>query len=381
MSFARAAMAARGPLASFAAMGLTWGVFMASMPDLRLRLAVDDGTMGLLLIAGSLMAITCMSLTPRFGSRTGRWGVPGFTAAMGCAVLLQSQGHSAAAFVLALMAMGGATGTLDVLMNARLADIEARRSMQIMNLAHAVYSLFFGLAAIATALSRASGVSASANLAVAGLVVLALAIVSHEQDGAIEGLGDGPRGERVPLGVLPVLGGLLILTAILAENAVEAWSAVFIERDLGGGVGAGSVGPALLGLTMGAGRLAGQGLIARLGAPRLMSLGIVVAALGIAGVVMAQTPSWAYLGFAVMGLGGSVLVPTALDMVRSRARPGTRSRAIAWATVIGYGGFFLGPPILGFVAQAVGLRWSFALLGIVVAGSLLLLRGLLRLRD
>lgn len=382
MAYIAAARVAKGPLASFVAMGVTWGTFMASMPDIRERLAVDDGQMGLLLIFGSIAAITCMSLTPRFGSRLGRWGVPVFTALMGAAVFAQSQGTTPLAFVLALMAMGAATGALDVLMNARLADIEVRRGMAIMNLAHGLYSLGFGVAAVWTAFSRANGFSVGENLLIASAVILALSLVSHEQDGAIEGLGDTPGGERPPaMGWVPVLGGVLILTAIMAENAVEAWSAVFIERDLAAGVGAGSLGPALLGFTMGAGRLAGQGLIARLGAGRLMTLGICVAAFGILLVVTAQNVPWAYAGFAVMGLGGSVLVPTALDMVRARAREGTRNRAIAWATVIGYCGFFLGPPILGFVAHLVGLRGAFVVLGCVVLASLLVLRALMRQAD
>ena len=382
MAYVAAARAARGPLASFVAMGVNWGTFMASMPDIRERLAVDDGRMGVLLIFGSIAAITCMSLTPRFGSRLGRWGVPVFTLFMALALFAQAQGTSPLAFVLALMCMGAATGALDVLMNARLADIEVRRGLAIMNLAHGMYSLGFGVAALATAWLRAQGLGAGDNLMLASGVVMLCALVSYEADGAVEGLGDTPGGARPPaMGWVPVLGGVLILTAIMAENAVEAWSAVFIERDLAGGVGAGSIGPALLGFTMGAGRLAGQGLIVRMGAARLMTLGICVSTLGILGVITAQSVPWAYVGFAVMGLGGSVLVPTALDMVRDRARPGTRSRAIAWATVIGYGGFFLGPPILGLVASLVGLRGSFMVLAVVVAASLFALRALLRPRE
>ena len=378
MGYRQAAVAARGPLAAFTAMGMVWGSFMASMPDIRARLGVEDGAMGALLIFGSMAAITVMSLTPRFGSATGKWGVPAFTLAMGCALLAQSQMTMALGFVLALMAMGASTGALDVLMNARVAAIEERRGLQIMNLAHGLYSLGFGIVALVVAFARSAGAGPEVNLAVAAVVVMLLAVASHETDGTVEGLGDAPRGEAPAMGWLPILGGLLILTAILSENAVEAWSAIYIERDLGGGIGAGSVGPALLGFTMAAGRLSGQALIDRLGEGRLMALGIGVSTLGIAIVVAAPSPLVAYGGFAVLGLGASVLVPTALALVRARARPGTRSRAIAWATVIGYGAFFLGPPLLGLIAQVVGLRMSFVVLGAAVLSSLIVLRALMR---
>src|SRR5690606_19285284 len=68
--------ASRGPMAAFVAMGVVWGVFMASMPDLKAGLGVSDGQLGRLLLAGSVMAITMMLLAPRLGGWLGRAAVP-----------------------------------------------------------------------------------------------------------------------------------------------------------------------------------------------------------------------------------------------------------------------------------------------------------------
>lgn len=69
-----------------------------------------------------------------------------------------------------------------------------------------------------------------------------------------------------------------------------------------------------------------------------------------------------------MGLGASVLAPTAFSMVGRLAQPEARARAVARATMLGYMGYFLGPPVLGLIASAVGLRGAF----VAAAAALLL---------
>ncbi|MFN7225414.1 MAG: MFS transporter, partial [Paracoccaceae bacterium] len=151
------------------------------------------------------------------------------------------------------------------------------------------------------------------------------------------------------------------------ENAAEAWSALHIEKTLGGSPEQGAMGPAALALTMGFARLAGQGLVSRLNPYRLLTAGAVIAAIGALGAAGAQTPLMAYAGFIVMGLGASVIAPTAFSLVGRLARPEARARAVARATLLGYFGYFFGPPMLGFVAGNFGLRMAF-----VFAAGLLL---------
>ena len=175
-----------------------------------------------------------------------------------------------------------------------------------------------------------------------------------------------------------MLGGGLILAGLMTENAVEAWSALYVERDLGGATGAGSLAPALMALTMGLGRLAGQSVSARVPDRTLLRVGLGVTMLGIATVIAAPGQSWAYAGFVVLGLGVSVVVPTALSVIGRASPDATRSRAIARATVLGYLGYFVGPPLLGLIAEIAGLRGSFGVILLVLAGALILAQALTR---
>jgi len=357
-------------MAAFVAIGLVWGAFMASLPDLKAAIGASDGQMGLVLIFGSMAAMSQMLAAPWLAGKLGRWAVPAGVIAMAAAVALPGHAGTAVALAFAMLCMGGSSGATDVWMNARLAAIEAERRLPLMNLNHAVYSFAYAGSAAVAGLARAAGYSPAAILTGVSLAVLALSALAWERDGRIDGMARA-RG-AAPLGMVPWLAGGLVLIAFLAENAAEAWSALYVERDLGGATGAGALGPALLGLAMGIGRLAGQGLAMRLGEQRLLTGGLMLAALGAGLVALAPLPVAAYAAFAVMGLGVSVVVPCALTIVGRLAVPEARGRAIARATILGYMGFFLGPPVLGLVAEGAGLRVSYALVAVVLLGALVL---------
>jgi predicted MFS family arabinose efflux permease len=364
----------RGPMAAFVAMGIVWGSFMACLPDLKAGLQASDGRMGVILIFGSLAAMAQMLAAPRLATHLGRAALPLGVVAMALAVALPAQAGGAVAFAGAMLAMGASSGATDVWMNARLATIEARARTALMNLNHAVYSFAYGGTALTAGAARAAGLAPDAILLAAALAVAALALAAWERDGVIEGMdpSDTPGTPARGLGPVPWIAGALVLTAFLTENAAEAWSALYIERDLGAPPGAGAAGPAILGLTMGVGRLLGQAVAFRVRDQTLLRGGLILAALGASAVAVAPTPGLAYAAFAVMGLGVSVVAPTALAVTGRLADPLTRGRAIARATVIGYMGFFLGPPGMGLVAELTGLRTSYALIAATLLAALIL---------
>lgn len=350
---------ARAPLAAFAAMGVVWGGFAAALPDIKTQLGVDEAQLGLMLLFSPIAAVTAMLLAPAFGAAMGRLALPMAALTMGLGMALPGQAASLVLFPLAIMVCGAGTGLTDVLMNARVAELENTRKIHLMNLCHAAYSFGYAGAAIGTGVMRGAGWSPAWVLGSMALVAAALALTTWEQDGQIDGLRKPKGPGAAGLGLLPLLGGAVVLIAFMTENAAEAWSALHIENTLGGSPEQGALGPAALALTMGFARLAGQGLVARVNPYRLMTGGAVIAALGAMLAATAQTPLMAYTGFIVMGLGASVIAPTAFSLVGRLARPEARARAVARATLFGYCGYFFGPPLLGFIAGGFGLRWAF----------------------
>ena len=363
---------ARPAVAAFAAMGILWGTFAAVLPDLKAMLGVDEARLGLLILFTPVAAVTAMLLAPGIGARLGRVALPVSTLLMALAFMLPGQTAVLWLFPLAMMCCGAATGLTDVLMNARVATLENERNLQLMNLSHAAYSFGYAGGALGTGLLRSLEWPPGWVMATMALAALVLACLTIEKDGTIHGLLRPKDGTPGHLGLIPVIGGGIVLIAFLTENAAENWSALHIEKTLGGSPAQGAMGPATLALTMGFSRLAGQGLVSRVNPFTLLKGGALISALGALGAAFAGTPTMAYAGFIVMGFGSSVIAPTAFSLVGRLADPRARARAVARATLLGYFGYFFGPPTLGLIAGSFGLRMAFVFAALMLLMVLVL---------
>lgn len=363
---------ARVPLAAFAAMGICWGSFAAELPDLKAMLAVDEARLGLLILFTPIAAVMAMLLAPMVGHALGRVALTIATVAMALAFAVPGQAASVWLFPLAMMCCGAATGLTDVLMNARVSQLESERNLHLMNLTHAAYSFGYAGGAIAVGVMRSAGWPPSAVMGVVALTALAMALLTVERDGTIHGLRRPKGAGAGHLGWIPVIGGGIVLIAFLTENAAENWSALHIEQTLGGSPAEGAAGPAAIALTMGFARLAGQGLAGRVGPFRLLVGGALVSAFGALVAATAISPAMAYAGFIVMGVGSSVISPTAFSLVGRLADPESRARAVARATLLGYFGYFFGPPMLGLIAGSFGLRYAFVFAAVMLLAILIL---------
>lgn len=349
----------RAPIAAFAAMGILWGTYAAVFPDLKAMLGVGEARLGQLILGTPLAAVLSMLAAPAFGAALGRVALPITATLMALAFALPGQAASLVLFPVAMMACGAATGMTDVLMNARVAQIENDRGISLMNLCHAAYSFGYAGGAIGTGVLRGMGWGPDWVMGTMAAVAALFVLQTWEKDGQITGLRKPADARSSALGWVPVFGGGVVLIAFLTENAAENWSALHIEKTLGGSPEEGALGPAALALTMAIARLGGQGLIARVNPFRLLMGGAALSATGALGAAMATSPTMAYAGFIVMGIGSSVIAPTAFSLVGRLSRPEARARSVARATLLGYFGYFFGPPSLGFIAGSFGLRFAF----------------------
>ncbi len=107
----------------------------------------------------------------------------------------------------------------------------------------------------------------------------------------------------------------------------------------------------------------------------------IAAALAAVGIVLAGSASsifTAYVGFATMGLGVSVLAPMAYSAVGKRVNAEQRTAAITRISVIGYMGFFIGPPLMGGLSEAFSLSVSFYAVAAILGSITLFLAPKLR---
>jgi len=265
-----------------------------------------------------------------------------------------------------LLLLSAGSGVVDVLVNAEVADLEARSGRALMNLNHALYSFAYAGAALVVGMLRQGGWTPPQVFA--GLLVLFALLARATMGKVVEVSADAPPAPDTALPASLVwLAGGLVFFAFLTEASAEGWSALHIERGLGGSAQQGALGPALMGLTMGIGRLSGHALARLVPEAGLMILACLVTAAGLAGAALAPSVAAALWSFALAGLGVSVLAPLTLALAGRAVPPQMRLAVIARVSVLGYAAFFAGPPLMGLIAQGVSLSAAFMTVAAVMA--------------
>jgi len=358
-------------VAAFALNGLLFGVWASRVPAFKQRFDLDPGALGLLLLALAAGAIVSFPLA---GVLSERWGADRLTVrcAWGycAALILLAVAPSAITLGVALFVFGALHGAMDVAMNGWGARVEERLGQNTMSIFHAMFSLGAGIGAASGYFSVMLGYDLLPHFSAVALVggTLALGTMTPMQE---HSMGIAKTGDAKPLIALPTgplfLIGLIAFSVSMGEGAMADWSAVFLRIATKADEAQAALGYAAFSTTMVLVRLLGGRLIDRFGPVATTRTSAAAAFSGLMIAVISDSITLVLTGFALVGMGYAVIMP----LVFSRAArddqmaPGP---AIAAVATLGYGGMLLGPPIIGFVAQATGLRLSF----LVLAGLALL---------
>ncbi|WP_438002439.1 MFS transporter [Sorangium sp. So ce185] len=359
------ARARRAVSVMFVANGIAFASWAARVPAVRERLALRDSALGLALLGvavGAMLAFRAAGpLIARFGSRR----VTRVSAVLLCAALpLPALAPSFAALVAALLLLGASNGLMDVAMNAQAVEVERRHRRPILASFHGMFSLGGLVGASLGALAADRAVSPAAHL-VAIAAVLAAAVTAAgaalSADARLEApapAADGAPAERRSTRLL--LLGLIAFCSSIGEGAMANWSAVYLRDELHTTAAVAATGYAVFSLAMLLGRFSGDGLTQRFGAARLVRSAALLVAAGLGAALLVNVPIAMLLGFGCVGAGLSVVVP--LVFRAGASAPGVApGRAISTLATMSYGGFLVGPPAIGLVADLFTLRGGLVL--------------------
>ena len=358
-------------LGGFAAFGVFWGAWGATLPAVQAHARVDDGQLGLALLcigAGALV-----SMRPA-GTLVDRWGAPALPATLAAfagAAALPGLATSTAALCAALLVLGATSGAVDVAINAEGVSTEAATRRAVLSLAHGTFSACVVGGSLAAGALRAAGAGAETVLVGVGLVVAAVAAsLLRVPPAAAPRSAARPSLRPVPR-LLLVLGGLCAL-AFFVENAWQSWGAVHLESDLGASPALGALAPALFAGAAAVSRLGGHALAGRVSELTLLRGG---AALGAAGTLLgalAPVAGLALVGVVAAGAGISICAPVLFSIAGRGADEALRGAAVSIVTTIAYLGFLIGPAAVGLFANATALETSLAAVaGVAVALAIL----------
>ncbi|MGH8159023.1 MAG: MFS transporter [Rhodanobacter sp.] len=354
---------------------LVSGIGMASwapmVPYVKARLGLDDASLGLVLLAfggGSMLSMPLIGLLAhRYGNRR-VISVAGLLLCVAIPVLAIVP--NVLTLAATLLYFGAMLGAVDVAMNAHAVEVERRDGRALMSGFHGLFSIGGLVGAALMSALLALGLPLS-NGALAIALLLALIVLSQRSH-LLSHVDDAARQTvpfRLPRGLVLLLG-VLCFVSFLAEGSMLDWSAVLLRDFRGFSAASAGIGYACFSVAMAAGRLAGDGVVARLGPVWTVRVGASLAAVGFLLAAMAPWPPVSLFGFVLIGLGASNIVPVMFSAAgRLPGQPPAIS--IATVTTLGYAGLLSGPALIGFLAHASNLPIALA----VIAGMLLLVVG------
>ncbi|MCP1909954.1 putative MFS family arabinose efflux permease [Bradyrhizobium elkanii] len=350
-----------GTRLAFFVAGFGLAAWAPLVPLAKERLAVDDRTLGLLLLCLGTGSVLAMLLTSVSNARYGSKPII-LVGGLGLALILPWLAIAGTPLALGatLFAFGVSLGSIDVAMNIYAIELERATGRPLMSGFHAHYSIgeFTGSAAVTLFLSLQLS-SLSSTLVCSTFMMIA--IVS-----AWPRLTATSLRLQGPLFVLPHRSVLLIaaLAAItfLVEGAMLDWSALLLVGEDLLTEAHGGLGCMLFAIAMTAGRLGGDAVVERIGDRATLMLGTLPIMIGFLAVVAAPVALIAMAGFLLIGLGISNVVPV-LCRRAGKQKVMPVGVAIAVITTAGYAGILVGPAGIGLVAHMTGLPLAFAMLG------------------
>lgn len=357
----------------FFVQGLIFASWASRIPDIKLKFHLNDAQLGSLLFAlpAGQMAGMALSgyLVSRFGSRLmlliGVVMYPGMLIMLGAAPTITL-------LVAALVLFGLCANLINIAANTQAISVEALYRKSIMASFHGLWSL----AGFTGGLIGGFMAAHQQTPFVHYLIIFGLTIVLALIAGPYLLPRDASRkNKQQSIFVKPsktiILLGMITFACMICEGTMFEWSGVYFQQIVHAPAHLIGLGFTAFMCTMAGGRFAADYFITRFGVKRMLQISGITILTGLLTAVILPTIVPTTIGFLLVGLGVASVVPMTYSLAgRSRTiQPGV---ALAMVSSIGFLGFLLGPPLIGFVAEAFGLRWSFTLIAVLGLGTTLL---------
>ena len=264
-------------------------------------------------------------------------------------------------FFASLVLVGLTTGSMDIAMNAAAATAEKGHQTGIMSTCHGMWSIGGMMGAGTTSFLAVIHFPGTLHVAILSLLLIVALIFMRKQLFSIRDAVVSDKIFSLPKG--PLIGlAVISFCTMMGEGAITDWSAVYLRNTLTAGAFYSGLGFAGFSLSMALGRFYGDKIIALWGARKLIIVGVLIALVGLTMSLVIQQHLVAILGFTISGLGYASLVP-AIYISASRVPGKSSGESIASVASMGYFGLFIGPPLIGMIADQYGLDIG---LGVVV---------------
>ena len=327
-------------------------------------MGIEEGALGVALMGISVGTIAALTLSTALVTKIGhRIALLALVPAMALFFAIASFASEPLAFFFLLIPAGLCIGAVEIIINVEADRVEAGMDRRIMSRAHAFWSLGFFGAATYSAIMVKFGITPQTQLmaSIPICILLTWLCLQAFQPAAIRATDshDKPPIVAKPTFAIMVLVGVT-LSSMLLEGASIDWTAIYMDSVFVAIPEMGAIGVATAALSQGMVRYFGDRFVDRF-APTRVARGMqTVMALGVITVFVAPDPLVALVGFALIGAGNAMMFPLAMSAAAQRTdRPAAIN--VAALAQFSFVTFLLAPPLLGFIAEHFGLRWTFGI--------------------
>ncbi len=346
-----------GPSWVFASLNILFGTWAIYIPTVKETLNIDKSQLGFAIFFLSLGVFSIFPFASSIINKIGVGRATWYGVLLSCtAAMLPLMAPNYYMLMGALFLFGASNGFTDISMNTLVTELEKKDRAKFMSASHGFFSLGGVLAGLGSFLIGPLG-NPVLHMGMAVALVFFVNLIFYRK--YVHEIAEPIEKEPFNLGLFKpiLLLGLISFVAMGSEGAIVDWSGLYLmEVSLAPEAlwGAGFLG---FQITMTLGRFLGDGVSARMGSVKMVALGAALAMVGYILVLTTNTYS-AILGFAISGLGFSVMVPE-IFRIGGNVKGIESSQGIAFIAGSGYAGFLCAPPILGFLAESYTLKTSF----------------------
>ncbi len=341
--------------------GFLYANWTSRLPELQRFFGINNAQLGSVLFFIALGSIVSMPLAGWLGSKFGSDSIVKVTALLFCvAIPLVAISQNQWTIRLCFFFLGAASGSMDVTMNGQAVLVERLWGKVIFSSFHAVFSIGMAIGAAVGGVFSSFQVPLQSHLVMIstfGLLLCVWASTKLIKDVTTANETVVSKGKTDKLLALKTIlpFGFIAFCCMTGEGSMIDWSAIFMNKVVGQSEVLSAWAFGTFGVAMTIGRVFGDYFIVKFGKQKLMMIDALLSIIGL-GISLAFVSVWStFVGFFLIGLGLSTIVPIVFSSA-GNLRNISPSAGISMATSIGYTGFFIGPPTIGYLAEAFGLR-------------------------
>ena len=366
---------------AFIGLGFATASWASRIPQVQAALRVTPGMLGLILLSGAAGSALAIPLAGIAIARLGEARVTvasALLAAIGLGVAAVGYELGVAPVAAGLFGLGFGTAAGDVAINVHGAAVERSLGRAIMPRFHAGWSLGTVAGAGLGTLMVACRVPVSVHLLAVALAVGVVLPAAARR--FLPRSAPPPACRTADLGsplaawgeTRTLMIGLFVLCVTVIEGAGNSWLGLGVIDGYHASAVLGSAVLAVFLAAMTAGRWFGPPVIDRFGRVPVLRAGVAVACGGLLLLGFGRYVPSALAGAALTGLGISLGYP--VGMSAAADDPRRAAGRVSVASSLGYAALLAGPPVIGVLADRVGVLHAMTLAGVLLVAALFLSR-------